>query len=298
MDQFLSKLNLQNLLRQFCCGVVFFVPLYLFVPCEFNKILEDARLEDNHLRCVALLSFIIGTIIYHLEKNLYSYIIQALFECCGRKLLYIVAVVFFIGIIGLFLIGYNWAILIGVLLVMLIIACLAAILLPLYSKDFEAKLGESQPKKNDKAPDVVINDLIERTELSWEIENRAEGVSKKQYAIAKKISVWADFIHCVQSTCFSWILGTVIAILLHPCCIYVCDVYSCMYIQRMCNSIVIAIFILLVEIGVDAHRYIHVKRMTSSCMQGIIHVKYTGTITKDSDGKILTQAHIEDTFEL
>ena len=296
MDQFLAKLNLQNLLRQFCCGVVFFVPLFLFVPCEFNRILEDARLEDNRLICVAVLSFIIGTIIYHLEKNLYSYIIQACFECCARYLLYFVAVAFFIGTVGLFLIGYNWAILIGVLLVMLIIACLAAILLPLCSKDFEAKLGDSQT--NNKAPGEVVNDLIKRTELSWGIEDKAEGVTLKQHAIAEKVSVWSDFIHCVQSSCFAWILGTVIAFFLHPCCICVCNGFSCIYIQRMCNSVVIAIFILLVEIGIDAHRYIHVKRMTSPCMQVTTRVKYTGTITKDSDGKILTQTHIEDTFEL
>lgn len=298
MDQLLSKLNLQNLLRQFCCGVVFFVPLFWFVPCQFNGILEDARLEDNRLICVAVLSFIIGTIIYHLEKNLYSYIIQAFFEYCGCYLLYFTAVVFIIGIIGLFLIGYNWAILIGVLLLMLIIACLAAILLPLYSKDFETKLGDSQTGKNNEAPGKAVDNLIKRTELCWEIEDKAVGVSSKQNKIAKRVSVWSDFIHCVQSSCFAWILGTVMAFYLHPCCMCLCNGYSCIYIQPMCNSVVIAIFILLVEIGIDAHRYIHVKRMTASYMQGIFHVEYTGTITKESDGKILTQFHIKDSIEL
>lgn len=260
MDQFISKLNLQNLLRQFCCGVVLFVPLYLFAPCQMRHFWYHTGLSDARLICVAVLAFIIGTIIYHLEKNLYSYLIQAIFESVGACFLRLVFFIIIIGNIGLWIIGWNWSVLIGVLLVMLTIAALCCIALPIFSKDFNS---EECDDETDRMFCRIVQRLIVRTEQCWEIENEAEGVSKRQFAIASRVSVWSDFVHCVQSCCFAWILGTIIAYYLHPCHTCGCSGDCCVYIQHMCMSVVVAIFILLVEIGIDAHRYIHVKRMTT-----------------------------------
>ena len=84
MDKFLGAFSLQNFLRQFFCGVVFFVPFFLYGQTPLAAWLESG--QDNPDWCapkvaaLGVLACIVGTIIYHFEKNLYSYGIQSVFE--------------------------------------------------------------------------------------------------------------------------------------------------------------------------------------------------------------------------
>lgn len=272
MDQFLSKLNLQNLLRQFCCGVVFFVPLYLFTPYSIRGMMCAAGIEKSSITCVAVLAFIIGTFIYHWEKNLYSYPIQVLHKKCDKWSVLILMVP---GIFLCISIYFQWSTIIYILLAIFGIAWFVGICL------------------------LVFRDaIIECTEKCWKIEGGAEGVTKEQQAIAQKVSVWADFIHCVQSSCFAWILGTVTAYYFHQCHEYVCCEFNCLCIQRMCNSIIIAISILLVEIAIDAHRYIHVKKMIDLHKRVDIHIKYSEISMYDLKCKNKTRSYFQRTTEL
>ena len=82
MNEFLSKFSLQNFLRQFFCGVVFFLPLYLFVLWKVHEFFFQSGICcKKQLICIGALACVIGTLIYHLEKNLYSYVIQGICEC-------------------------------------------------------------------------------------------------------------------------------------------------------------------------------------------------------------------------
>lgn len=264
MDKFFSGFNLQNLLRQFCCGVVFFVPLFLFVPVQFNYMWHRARIGEDKLVCVAVLSFIIGTIIYHLEKNLYSYLIQAFFESARTFLLLSVLIIFVLGVIGLCIVGCCLPTLIGIASVLLIIACIICFLIPIFSKDFNLKAADDP---TDRIYCKVVDKLVDRTERCWRIEELANvGQGSCWCATAKKVSIWSDFIHCVQSCCFAWILGTIAAYYLHSFHSCGCDAAHCIHLYHMSVGVVIAMAILLVEIGIDAHRYIHVIRMTTPCV--------------------------------
>ena len=84
-----DKFSLQNLFRQFFCGFVFIVSFCLFASGNTTENLTWSQLEGflkgihwelSLLIALAVAACIIGTIIYHLEKNLYSYSLQAFFE--------------------------------------------------------------------------------------------------------------------------------------------------------------------------------------------------------------------------
>lgn len=271
MDKFFSGLNLQNLLRQFCCGVIFFVPLFLFVPNQFYYIWRQAGIVEDRLICVAVLSFIIGTVIYHLEKNLYSYLIQAAFESIGEKLLRAVLIIFVLMVMLFWIADCCLPTLIGIVLVLLVIACIICFLIPLFSRDFNHK---AEADSTDEIYCKIVDALIDRTEKCWLIEKFVKDKWTPQYSIAKKVSIWSDFIHCVQSCCIAWIMGTIAAYYLHPCFLCGCDASRCIYLHDMSVGVEIAMTILLVEIGIDAHRYIYVIRMTSS-VESILNRKHS-----------------------
>lgn len=237
MDKFLSELKLQNLLRQFCCGVVFFVPLYLFVPCKIQLVWQNAGLADDSLKCIAVLAFIIGTVIYHLEKNLYSYAVQAVFEKSQGKnvgrYLWVLGCVLFVVLpfYTFWNCDRSW------MLYAMIIVCSVWTLLSLSVFAFS---------------DIVLKP----TQKQWEIEAHSKKCSEKEWAIADKVAVWSDFIHCVQSCCFAWLLGAGIAIHI----IQECE--CCASKENIIASCVEVICLLLIELGIDWHRYRHVLSIT------------------------------------
>ena len=233
MDKFLSELRLQNLLRQLCCGVVFFVPLYLFVPCKIQWVWQNAGLAEDSLKCIAVLAFIIGTVIYHLEKNLYSYAIQAVFEFIGEKkkgrCLWVFGCIIFASLLSYTFGKYNipW---------MLCVITMAWVLFSLSLFAFS---------------DIVF----EPTRDQWKIEAHSKNYTEQDWAIADKVAVWSDFIHCVQSCCFAWLLGAGIAIHMTQEC------ECCVSKENISASCVVAICLLLIELGIDWHRYRHVLRL-------------------------------------
>lgn len=234
MDQFLSKLNLQNLIRQFCCGIVFFVPLYLFVPCKIQLVWQNAGVADDSLKCVGVLAFIIGTVIYHLEKNLYSYTTQALHELVRNRWWGILFWALGLVIPCCWLFGVNLTkclcaqiYIVGIIL-MIIILMISG----------------------------ICGCVICRAQRCWEIEFHSRNYTVRDWAIADKVAVWSDFIHCVQSCCFAWLLGAGIAIHVTQEC------ECCVSKENISASCVAVISLLLIELGIDWHRYRHVLSIT------------------------------------
>lgn len=265
MDSFLQKFSLQNLLRQFFCGVVFFVPLWLFsknaeCPCCTCSVVDVTKWGTGTLLLFAALASIIGTIIYHLEKNLYSYPLMYVYErwifkgnetdSDGEKeqgklttpperkfhiwlVWIVVAVIVMLGLLGCrHFVSWPW------------IAFLVFAGLWLF---------------------VVTHLLLERdavlpiTMKVWGIEylsakHRAGESSEPddeaimRYAAVEKIATWSDFIHCVQSCCFAWIFGSLLAY-------YITGTIVRGFYQGM----TLAFMLLAAEMIIDIHRYRFVK---------------------------------------
>lgn len=261
MNEFLSKFSLQNFLRQFYCGVVFFLPLYLFVPWKVHEFFFQSGLCCKQLICIGALACVIGTLIYHLEKNLYSYVIQGIYEWLEeRKSLekynrIIIAAVLLCGLI--FSLLYYLHSLIGVIIVLLFTLCLMKLFLG--EKVFKTTIiswiiegsdaKENRDKNHTETNEMQARDLGHREITMHDLRS-----------IAGKIAVWSDFIHCTQSCCFAWILGTCLSywIIEKDCCPCCAQYVS----STMCWSVSAALIILFIEsVFIDRHRYSFVMEM-------------------------------------
>ena len=256
MDSLLHKFSLQNLLRQFFCGVVFFVPLWLFTQASECKgstcsIVDIVTWETGSFLLFVSLASIIGTIIYHLEKNLYSYPLQLAYEYYYKKrrlqcvcliMLLILAPMICLALVGGG-VAPKWMLMVAAGLYML----LAIILL---------RTGRSR--------------IVAPTIDAWYYEEMArcpqseswpqEPEEHKKLRAISRLSTWSDFIHCVQSCCFSWILG---------CCVvqfrFVHTNVPTPGDESLCSflpvSVIGTVLLLLLEMLVDMHRYRFVKSL-------------------------------------
>lgn len=254
MDNILNKFSPQTFLRQFFCGFVFFVPLWLFASERLDNLLGGSSWQIPQCLALAILACIIGTIIYHVEKNLYSYGMQALLELREeskqmRIISFVIAVVV-IGAIGCFFFyKFAWW-------------SICFLIVPIILMSLIIRMRKAIPQ---------------RTQIAWAIEGGCKNVpcmnknqdrsmdDEARKAIAGKVATWSDFIHCAQSCCFAWLAG----------CFMVTH-GSLPSDNSMECSIGIAIAILVLEALFDWHRYRHVIAMTK------------GEYTKAPDKKQLT----------
>ena len=254
MDSFLQKFSLQNLLRQFFCGVVFFVPLYLFAR-EKMPATDLLRWESGAFFLFSSVALAVGTIIYHLEKNLYSYPLMYMYERlifknhadgCSSEikfsfwwLIWCVAGVACLLLLGCthFLVSWPWPVFMAFAFFWLLIVTWM--------------LLESSE-----------NMIVERTWEQWGIEYEASHKTREnnllneqknksvQYAAAEKIATWSDFIHCVQCCCFAWIFGSLLALYLTET-----------IVKGFYQGLTAAFFLLAAEMIIDMHRYRFVRKM-------------------------------------
>lgn len=256
MDSLLHKFSLQNLLRQFFCGVVFFVPVWLFSKdlrdqCDMGVLVDIAEWKTETFLVFAALASIIGTVIYHLEKNLYSYAVQCMYEALRKHYRFsgVCVVVAFVFVISLFPLCCD-------------IKVKTIISLSFFSVFYIVCLlfGGS------------LQDVFERTRSCWIIEgeglnDKSSILSQQKRAIALKVAEWSNFIHCVQSCCFAWLLGCACCqrwfIEIGFTCCESCFFQALQKQEEMLFSVHIASSILFLELLFDWHRYQHVIAMTT-----------------------------------
>ncbi|MBQ2869601.1 MAG: hypothetical protein IJE88_06205 [Akkermansia sp.] len=262
MDSFLQKFSLQNLLRQFFCGVVFFVPLWLFARTRIVEILGVEKGNTGVYLAFAALASVVGTIIYHLEKNLYSYPLMYVYEKWifkgnetdfGRekgqgKLTSPPEMKFHIWLL--------W-IMVAIFVMMVLLECRHFVSWPWIAILVFAGFWLC----------VVTHLLLEcesvvpMTMKVWKIEylaakQRVEEVSSlddktiEKYSAAEKIATWSDFIHCVQSCCFAWIFGSLLAY-------YITGTI----VRGFYQGLTTAFMLLAAEMIIDMHRYRFVRKM-------------------------------------
>ena len=248
MDKFLGAFSLQNFLRQFFCGVVFFVPFFLYDSyIELNRWLVSGTPKAV---CLGALACVIGTIIYHFEKNLYSYATQIAFESMarrrerwGKKFYFYTCSLICMAYPILYILSDIVGRTFDLKSATATIASLVLTSCGVFAMYFAAKgyhIG-----------------VIKRTEDLWKLE-----VSKRQTRhVCSKIDNWASFIHCAQSCCFAWLLGC--AIVESTTCACCCGCPCCAEQIPSCHAPYVLI-ILAFEALFDWHRYQHVLSITGN----------------------------------
>lgn len=197
MNAILSQFSITVLIRQFFCGVVFFLPAMLAGSGDAQ--LSQLLLKSESSFAIGLfvaLACIIGTIIHHIEKNSYSYVLQGFFcyikdnesaksrsyNIIGGFTILLVLISIICGLID----AWFWlAVVVISFFVVLNLSCFLDKLLTINQK---------------------IWIISETSKIHRDDDYLRLNLSAKN-AILKRLDAWADNIHCVQSCCFAWLLG-------------------------------------------------------------------------------------------
>lgn len=276
MSAILSKFSISLLIRQFFCGVVFFLPFLLMHGEKVSNILPKSLGESTTLCLCMALACIVGTIIHHLEKNTYSYFVQMLFclverlntgwdkGCCGCLIIFNVISVAFCFLFSLHN-QYLFCCLLGTLVV---------IIIPWI-------IGKRTLLEETRRTWIISGfkptELKEQKEFSAEVRENAYC-----YSILKRLDAWSDNIHCTQCCCFAWIFGYFFSKSMISNC---SAVHFAQYKTDTTNetvfnvisvfnghplnqdfwdkSIAIAIFILVLEFLFEWHRHSHIAFITN-----------------------------------
>lgn len=247
MDKLFGQFSLQNILRQMFCGVVFLLPFFIFpsitqlcpcVPKFYALFPQPSDFDFAQLTYLAVLSIIIGTLIYHLEKNLWSYGLQVIFcsrWCVRICFLTIAASAPISGIVISFLdenenvVLYLIPSIIGILAVIVSSFCVCCDEARTTDDIWLAEAGKKRLDKN-ATPD-----------------------RRSAQIIMGKVSTWSDFIHCGQSCAWAWIIGSTLAyFILHR--------HAALVVPYRAG-IIAAVCLLIAEAFIDWHRWQHVKNV-------------------------------------
>lgn len=177
--------------------VLFFLPSLLAYGADDKVYQVLLKAESSFaIGLFVVSSCIVGTIIHHLEKNTYSYVLQAGFsyvqhikssgdrQCAGCVVL--LGMLFMLIILAL---SYQ-----ACICLFFVVVTFTLVITLLF----------------------FLNNLVEITEKLWIISEIAkvnqEELNHRKYpreriAILNRLDTWSDNIHCVQSCCFAWLLG-------------------------------------------------------------------------------------------
>lgn len=247
MGNLIDKLSLQNLLRQVFCGIVFFVPFLVGEGCFCNVVKNSIIEASVSAGCIFLgVACAVGTLIYHLEKNLYSYPLQIQHKknrsCIVSCILIVVTL---LGTLW-FNVVLQWAavFIFGVgFIYMSVVLCKINGLKCKWIKMVDDCLKFTRWKKG------IRKALLNETREIWSLEEcilHPCELSFQEKATIKKIAVWSDFIHCGQSCCFALLLGTLV-------------------VDAGCENnvnewlYIIPLVVLAMIVLIDYHRYQHVR---------------------------------------
>lgn len=216
-------------------------------PVTFQKVcinLHELNLSAVEFTCLAVISIIIGTLIYHLEKNIWSYGIQSIFSSRGNVLcrLFVITVELILLIIPpVFILSNFLSSILDVrkhetLLFVVLLAIIVAISALVVSLA------------------CIFRRIVDDTKEMW-LAEKGEVVSASTGAlngnaskiIMEKVSTWSDFIHCGQSCAWAWIYGSSLAYLLLQKNTLLTPFYT--------SGLLAAVLLLIAEALIDWHRW-------------------------------------------
>lgn len=217
MKDSIYGLSLGTLVRQMMCGIVFFIPIVLCNNSDWDSIVAWLR----NWNAAGLIAFgavaaCIGTLIYHVEKNLWAYFWQTLRirkSWKGRNWVYIVSyLMMLLPLAMLFLWKAEASISWKAIIITVILAVVFPILMLI--KPWKMLLLEKTQqmwKASSKLPENLDADIKHS-----EANNSASTITPLQLLklyelkeIARREAGWADYIHCGQTSAFAWILGCI-----------------------------------------------------------------------------------------
>lgn len=305
MKEFLDKFSLSLILRQFFCGVVFFVPFFGVSGTtkgtnvySLNEWIQKGTSNNDwsnpKVAALCVLACIVGTIIYHLEKNLWSYPLQCIFERTFHESLQIrdkdkdikhdgvVPVCFLLGSIFAFFLLFvivvskfeyipDWVCkfypLIAGGMFLLYLSLIWTYLLRNLLNGYQYNVEEFQ-------------NVMRRTRAMWVMEEmnlkaiqqfasvQAKNkvvVHNNSYrdalacaTIAKRLASWSDYIHSVQCMCFAWLLGVGCAI-----GTVALEKANIQHVSLLLVSVFFSIGVILLEAVFEYHRYHHLVYITA-----------------------------------
>lgn len=301
MKEFLDKFSLSLILRQFFCGVVFFVPLFCISGTTQNTKVHSLNewIQGgffNHdwstpkVSALCVLACIVGTIIYHLEKNLWSYPLQCLFERTFNETVhtrdkdkeiehngalpaasllgsFFAFFILFAIILSSFKSIPDWVgkfsplLACGIFLIYILLIWICLLQEVLKGHQYYAD---------------CFQNVMQRTRAMWVMEE-LNGKELQQFAslhdgktffvhnpsyrdalacaaIAKRLASWSDYIHSVQCMCFAWIVGVMCASSIDT---------NLANSQNMWCSVWLAVAVILLESAFEYHRYRHLVYITA-----------------------------------
>lgn len=200
MNDFLGKFSLSLILRQFFCGVVFCVPCMLTCFPDGFTIDAVSEFSTDILLPVAIASLIIGTVIYHVEKNTYSYAIQGLFLTVLETFSFIkdkrvsskietYKMYFHILLIILMAVDSFLFFWVDDRNIWMCVSGAAALLVV----------------------NLMLSSIVTFYQKAWSIDQqRVLGANSSIDAklVMGHLDTWSDNIHCVQCCCFAWLAGS------------------------------------------------------------------------------------------
>lgn len=256
MKEFLDKFSLSLILRQFFCGIVFFVPSMLAFSHGCTIIDKISGLTTDVLLPIAIASLIVGTIIYHIEKNTYSYFVQCFFLCIHKA----TGRCHWLKFIFIFL-CYAMAILAGVASPIAFVNGVWEVLLWLILMASVFAI-------------ILAPGIIPFYQKVWSIDDDAQENNRtiKTLRIMNHLDTWSDNIHCVQCCCFAWLLGIgmVNGIVMHSgfglCCCQ-CGIADEIIHQSLGSAFAsfdcLCVYaLLLLELVFEFHRFSHLYKIT------------------------------------
>lgn len=300
MKGFLDNFSLSHILRQFFCGVVFFVPFFC-LPADLNKVhtlKEWIQISNSNkdwsnpkLALLCILACIIGTVIYHLEKNLWSYPLQCVFERGFNESILVsdrdkevkhngaAPAAFLLG--GFFSFFILFAIVLScfnnksdwackfypVIACGLFLAYLLFIWAYLLGEVMKFNAGGFQNIMRRTRAMWVMEELkvAEIQQFASVREEKESIVHHSSYrdalacaAIVKRLASWSDYIHSVQCMCFAWLLGVgcVVASLAQ-------ENANIPHASFLWISVFFSIGVILLEAMFEYHRYYHLVYITA-----------------------------------
>lgn len=278
MNHFLNSFGISNYIRQMMCGIIYFIPFFLFSRSSTECFLKNGQGDwsSTKLLVVAVVAACIGTLIYHVEKNLLGYSSQVFRAWCKHKhpkCPVVTAMIFMILAAILPLIVMAWGYKKGVVevlihwlmewrisvLIAIFLAILPSFLLisALYTNLFQQQNSKKAERDWEKT-EPAFDKTVEETRNAWkassvrwfDMENPPRLHEIRE--ISERESNWADFIHCGQTSAISWILGSITAVHLNQA-----NVDSSLF---WCG-ISIALWLLAFEFFCEWHKSLHIDYM-------------------------------------
>lgn len=266
MNHFFNSFGISNYIRQMMCGIIYFIPFFLFARSSTECFLKNGQGDwsSTKLLVVAVVAACIGTLIYHVEKNLLGYSSQVFRAWCKNSKWPVWVALIFMALAAILPLpvmarGHKEGVvetlthwLMNGETPVLMAICLA--ILPLF-----LLISAGRSNSDSGKPERAFDRTVKETRNAWraasvrwsDTENSSQ--LREIREISERESNWADFIHCGQTSAISWILGSITAIHLNQANVVDSYLFWC--------GISIALWLLAFEFFCEWHKSLHIDYM-------------------------------------